>query len=84
MASLARAIEDTVIHGGDVGVEANLEVYESEMWVKANRILDVVEKSHKLYGVSWGPIASLRGWSLGMVDRVDGVEGLIMNQAGGG
>lgn len=83
VASLARAIEDTVVHGGDIGVEGNLEAYESEMWMKNNRMLGVVDKLHKLYGVRWGPVVGLRGWGLGIVDRFEGVKNIIMSQAGG-
>jgi len=84
VASLARTIEDTVVHGGDIGVEGSLEGYEGEMWSRNNRMLGVVDKLNKLYGVRWGPVVGVRGWGLGMVDRWEGLKGVIMGQAGGG
>lgn len=81
--SLVRAIEYSVSHGGDIGVQGNLEAYENEMWMKNNRMLGVVDKLHKLYGVSWGPVVSLRSLGLGTVDRFNGLKGWIMGQAGG-
>ena len=81
--ALVKAIEYTVAHGGDIGIEGNLESYESEMWNKNNRMLGVVDKLHKLYGVSWAPVVGVRGWGLGMVDRFEGLKGWIMGQAGG-
>ena len=83
VASLVRAIEYSVSHGGDIGVQGNLEAYENEMWMKNNRMLGVVDKLHKLYGVSWGPVVSLRSFGLGTVDRFNGLKGWIMGQAGG-
>ncbi|KAL8823829.1 MAG: hypothetical protein Q9191_005517 [Dirinaria sp. TL-2023a] len=81
--ALVKAIEYTVAHGGDIGIEGNLEVYESEMWNRNNRMLGVVDKLHKLYGVSWAPVVGVRGCGLGMVDRFEGLKGWIMSQAGG-
>lgn len=83
VASLVRAIEYAVIHGGDIGVQGNLEAYESEMWMKNNRMLGVVDKLHKLYSISWGPVVGLRSLGLGAVDRFNGLKGFIMAQAGG-
>lgn len=81
--ALVKAIEYTVAHGGDIGIEGNLEAYESGMWNKNNRMLGVVDKLHKLYGVSWAPVVGVRGVGLGMVDRFEGLKGWIMGQAGG-
>ena len=80
---LARTIEYAVAHGGDIGVEGNLEAYESEMWNKNNRMLGVVDKLHKLYGVTWPPVVGVRALGLDMVDRIEGLKGWIMGQAGG-
>lgn len=83
VASLTRSIEYSVSHGGDLGVQGNLETYENEMWMKNNRMLGVVDKLHKLYGVSWGPVVGLRSLGLGTVDKFNGLKGWIMGQAGG-
>ena len=83
VASLVRTIEYSVSHGADIGVHGNLEAYESEMWMKNNRMLGVVDKLNKLYSVTSGPLVGLRSLGLGMVDRFNGVKGWIMAQAGG-
>ena len=83
VASLVRAIEYAVSHGGDIGVQGNLEAYESEMWMKNNRMLGVVDKLHKLYGIGWGPVVGLRSLGLRTVDRFNGLKGWMMSQAGG-
>ena len=83
VASLVRTLEYAVKHGGDIGVRGNLEAYEGEMWIKNNRMLGVVDKMHKLYSVSWGPLVGLRSWGLGMVDKSESLKGWIMGQAGG-
>ena len=83
VASLVRTIEYSISHGADIGVHGNLAAYESEMWMKNNRMLGVVDKLNKLYGVSWGPLVGLRSFGLGMVDKFDGAKRWIMAQAGG-
>ena len=64
VASLAKTIEETVVHGGDIGVEGNLEAYESEMWMRNSRMLGVVDKLHMLYGMRWRPVVGFRGLGL--------------------
>lgn len=83
VAALVQAIEYSVSHGGDIGVQGNLEAYENEMWMKNNRMLGIVDKLHKLYGISWGPVVGLRSLGLGTVDKLSGLKGWIMGQAGG-
>ena len=83
VASLVRTINYNIRHGADIGVHGNLAAYESEIWMKNNRMLGVVDKLNKLYGVSWGPLVGLRSLGLGMVDKFDGAKGWIMAQAGG-
>ena len=83
VASFVQAIEYSSSHGGDIGVRGNLEAYESDMWMKNNRMLGVVDKLHKLYGVSWGPLVGLRSIGLRAVDQFPGIKQWIMSQAGG-
>lgn len=82
VAALVRTMEYSVSHGADIGVRGNLEAYESEMWMKNNRMLGVVDKLNKLYGVTSGPLVGLRSLGLGIVDKFEGVKGWIMAQAG--
>ncbi|KAI4115406.1 MAG: hypothetical protein LQ338_007864 [Usnochroma carphineum] len=81
--SLAKTIEYTVEHGGDIGDEMYLERYNSEMWMQNNRMLGVTDKLHKLYGVGWGPLVGIRSLGLKMVDQMSPVKGWLMRQAGG-
>ena len=81
--SLARTIEYTVQHGGDIGDEMYLERYNAEMWMQNNRMLGVTDKLHKLYGVGWGPLVGVRSLGLKMVDQMGPVKSWLMRQAGG-
>ncbi|KAL9611539.1 MAG: hypothetical protein Q9167_003823 [Letrouitia subvulpina] len=81
--SLAKAIEYTIAHGGDIGAEINLEQYNNDMWIQNNRMLGVTDKLHKLYGVGWGPLVGLRGLGLRIVDRLGPFKEFLMRQAGG-
>lgn len=81
--SLAKTIEYTVKHGGDIGDEIYLERYNREMWMQNNRMLGVTDKLHKLYGVGWGPLVGIRSMGLKMVDQMDPVKDWLMKQAGG-
>ncbi|KAI4144408.1 MAG: hypothetical protein L6R39_004198 [Caloplaca ligustica] len=81
--SLAKTLEYTVQHGGDVGDEMYLDRYNSERWLQNNRMLGVTDKLHKLYGVGRGPLVGIRRLGLKMVDQLDPVKGWLMKQAGG-
>ncbi|KAL9634080.1 MAG: hypothetical protein Q9204_003148 [Flavoplaca sp. TL-2023a] len=81
--SLAKTIEHSVKHGGDIGDEMCLDRYNNEMWMQNNRMLGVTDKLHKLYGVGSGPIVGLRSLGLKMVDRLGPIKGWLMKQAGG-
>ncbi|KAL8680346.1 MAG: hypothetical protein Q9186_003467 [Xanthomendoza sp. 1 TL-2023] len=81
--SLAKTIEYTVEHGGDIGDEMYLDRYNNEMWAQNNRMLGVTDKLHKLYGVGWGPIVGIRSMGLKMVDQLDPMKNWLMKQAGG-
>lgn len=82
--ALVEAIEYHVMHGGDIGVEGNLEMYESNVYMANSRMLGVVDKLHWLY--RWeGPLGvGLRGLGLRAVDQWGGLKRLLMGQAGGG
>ncbi|KAL8925087.1 MAG: hypothetical protein Q9172_002406 [Xanthocarpia lactea] len=81
--SLAKTIEYTVKHGGDIGDEMYLERYNSEMWMQNNRMLGVTDKLHKLYGIGWGPVVNIRSLGLKLVDQLGPVKAWLMKQAGG-
>ncbi|KAL8714819.1 MAG: hypothetical protein Q9220_001332 [cf. Caloplaca sp. 1 TL-2023] len=81
--SLAKTIDYTIEHGGDIGDEMYLERYNNEMWMQNNRMLGVTDKLHKLYGIGWGPLVGIRSIGLKMVDRMSPVKEWLMRQAGG-
>ena len=82
--ALVQAIEYHVTHGGDIGAEGNLEMYERNVYVANSRMLGVVDKLHWLY--RWeGPLGvGLRSLGLRAVDQLGGLKRLLMVQAGGG
>lgn len=81
--ALLEAIEYSVQHGGDIGVEGNLERYERQVYIANSRMLGVVDKLHWLY--RWeGPLGvGIRSLGLKTVDKLGGLKGLLMAQAGG-
>lgn len=81
--ALVEAIEHHVQYGGDVGIEENLERYESNVYMANSRMLGVVDKLHWLY--RWeGPVGvGLRSLGLKTVDHLGGLKKWLMMQAGG-
>ena len=83
--SLTSAIEYGVTHGADIGSEMNcLDKYNSDMWMRNNRLLGAVDKLHWLYSVKSGPVVPFRGVGLRAVDALGevGLKGWFMRQAG--
>ena len=80
--TLHEAIEYHVKHGGDIGAEGNLERYERNVYVANSRMLGVVDKLHWLY--RWeNPLGvGLRSLGLRAVNKLGGLKGLLMMQAG--
>lgn len=82
--SLSSAIEYAVEHGADIGNEMTcLNKYNSEMWMTNNRMLGAVDKLHWLYSAKFGPLVGLRSFGLRSVDKLEGLKGWFMRQAGG-
>lgn len=84
VSALAATIEDTVSHGGDIGVEMNLEGYASKVYARNARMLGVVDKLHWLYGMENWVGVQVRGWGLKRVDRFGGLKEVLMRAASGG
>lgn len=83
VSALASAIHDTVAHGGDIGVEANLEGYQSKMYARNLRMLGIVDKLHWLYSMEGWVGVQLRGLGLGVVERFGGLKAILMKAASG-
>lgn len=81
--ALVAAIESCVQHGGDIGVEGNLEAFESSVYASNARMLGVVDKLHWLYAVENPLAVVVRACGLGLVNRLDGLKAVLMAQAGG-
>ena len=80
--ALLEAIEYHVNHGGDIGVEGNLEMYERKMYMANSRMLGVVDKLHWLYRLQ-GPLAvGVRSYGVKTVDMLGGLKRFLMMQAG--
>lgn len=84
VSALAATIEDTVAHGGDIGVEMNLEEYPRKVYARNARMLGVVDKLHWLYGMEGWLGVQVRGWGLNGVNRLGGLKEVLMRAAGGG
>ena len=83
--ALASAIEYAVEHGADIGNEMMcLDRYNREVWMRNNRMLGAVDKLHWLYSATNPLTVAARGLGLGLVDRMEGVKGWFMRQAGNG
>ncbi|MCJ1266804.1 putative ubiquinone biosynthesis monooxygenase [Lobaria immixta] len=84
VSALVTTIEDTVAHGGDIGVEMNLEGYSSKVYARNARMLGVVDKLHWLYRMEGWLGVQVRGWGLKGVDRLPGLKEVLMRAASGG
>lgn len=80
--ALADAIQDCARHGGDIGVESNLEGYQSKVYAANARMLGVVDKLHWLYRMEGWLGVQLRGWGLKGVARFGGLKEFLMKAAG--
>ncbi len=82
--ALADTITDCMAHGGDIGVELNLEGYTRRAYAANARMLGVVDKLHWLYRLEGGVGVMLRGWGLKGVDSLGGVVKRALMRAAGG
>ena len=82
--ALAAAIEYAVEHGADIGNELQcLDRYNSEVWMKNNRMLGVVDKLHWLYKARNPLVVGARSVGLGLVNKFDPLKQFLMRQASG-
>lgn len=82
--ALADTIQEAVANGADIGNELQcLDRYNSDTWMKNNRMLGVVDKLHWLYSSRNPLVVSARGWGLGTVNQLEPLKRLLMGQAGG-
>jgi ubiquinone biosynthesis monooxygenase Coq6 len=81
--ALARNIAFGVQHGQDIGAQLSLEGYDAERYDTNHRLLGVVDKLHKIYSYSSGPVVGLRSWGLDAVNSFAATKEFFMRQAAG-
>ncbi|KAI9792540.1 MAG: putative ubiquinone biosynthesis monooxygenase [Peltula sp. TS41687] len=84
---LAQTIQHAVLHGQDIGTLLSLAPYTSQRYAANNLLMGVVDKLHKLYSVSSGPLVPLRSWGLRGVNALGPLKAFFMSRAaasGGG
>ncbi|GAO50735.1 hypothetical protein G7K_4856-t1 [Saitoella complicata NRRL Y-17804] len=81
--SLFKSLESAVTHGQDVGSIHALEPYAHERYFENHVTLGAIDKLHKLYSVSSGPLVTARSWGLEVVNELDGLKTLFMKRAAG-
>lgn len=81
--ALNETIQEAVANGADIGNELQcLDRYNSDTWMKNNRMLGIVDKLHWLYSSSNPLVVGARGWGLGAVNQLEPLKKLLMSQAG--
>ena len=82
--ALVNTIREAVANGADIGNELQcLDHYNSDTWLKNNRMLGAVDKLHWLYNSRNPLVVGARGFGLRAVNQVEPLKRLLMGQAGG-
>lgn len=81
--ALASQIAYSVKVGRDIGSSFALDEYNAAQWPKNNAMLGTVDKLHKLYSASSGPVVWARSLGLDAVDKMGWLKGFFMKQAAG-
>ncbi|KAI9698370.1 MAG: putative ubiquinone biosynthesis monooxygenase [Candelina mexicana] len=80
---LVQTLGFAVEHGQDIGTQLSLESYNSERYSANNILIGVVDKLHKLYSASSGPLVPVRSWGLSAVNAMSPLKAFIMRHAAG-
>ncbi|KAK4897756.1 putative ubiquinone biosynthesis monooxygenase [Elasticomyces elasticus] len=81
--SLAKQVAYGVEHGMDVGGSFCLEGYGGERWAANNAVVGTVDKLHKVYSASSGPVVWGRSAGVEVLERLGAVKGFMMGSAAG-
>ncbi|KAI9720077.1 MAG: hypothetical protein M1812_003204 [Candelaria pacifica] len=81
--NLVQTLGFALEHGQDIGTQLSLENYNSERYSANNMLIGVVDKLHKLYSASSGPLVPLRSWGLSAVNATNPLKAFLMRQAAG-
>lgn len=80
---LAKQIQHAVSVGRDIGSSFVLDEYNATQWARNNAMLGTVDKLHKLYSASSGPVVWARSLGLDAVNNMGWLKGFFMRQAAG-
>ncbi|KAJ7224348.1 ubiquinone biosynthesis hydrox [Mycena pura] len=80
---LSRCIQNSLLHGGDVGSRTTLLPYAQERYFANHRTMSVMDKLHKLYSTSFEPVVWARSVGLEVVNELDSVKAALMMEASG-
>ncbi|KAK5720407.1 putative ubiquinone biosynthesis monooxygenase [Elasticomyces elasticus] len=81
--SLAKQVAYGVEHGMDIGGSFCLENYGAERWAANNAVVGTVDKLHKLYSATSGPVVWGRSAGVEVLERLGSVKGWMMGSAAG-
>lgn len=82
-AALAATLGDALAVGADIGACWALDPYNARQWARNNTMLGAVDKLHKLYSASSGPVVWARSLGLTAVDKLAPLKGFLMGRATG-
>ncbi|KIJ65128.1 hypothetical protein HYDPIDRAFT_89241 [Hydnomerulius pinastri MD-312] len=80
---LARCITQTLTQGGDIGAYTALRSYSRERYFANYKVMSAVDKLHKLYSTTLGPVVWARSVGLEVLNELDSVKAALMMDAGG-
>nr|GAT46718.1 predicted protein [Mycena chlorophos] len=83
VAVLSKCIEAALLNGGDVGSRTALLPYARERYFANHKIMSTMDKLHKLYATSFGPVVWARSVGLEVVNELDTVKTAIMMEGSG-
>ncbi|KAH7885844.1 hypothetical protein F5I97DRAFT_1875893 [Phlebopus sp. FC_14] len=81
---LAGCIRQALTRGGDIGSYTALYPYGRERYVANHKVMSAVDKLHKIYASTFGPVVWTRTVGLEVVNELDCVKAALMMDAGGG
>lgn len=81
--ALAEAVDYAMSVGWDIGGSWALERYNATQWGKNSAMIGTVDKLHKLYSASSGPVVWARSLGLDAVNKLSFLKGGFMRAAAG-
>ncbi|KAG9307901.1 ubiquinone biosynthesis hydrox [Chiua virens] len=81
---LARCIDQTLRHDGDIALYTALRPYPSERYFANHKVMSAVDKLHKLYSSTVEPIVWARSVGLEVANELDSIKAAFVMDAGGG